>query len=253
MDVYSNNKLPVFQILSDVIILTLKHSFTLFRFGAPFIIFSLLIFYDSITSAQNTDTFTSQKVLVYIIYLGTLIMAIIGCHRTFLLNSESISNTKTFRWSGRETRFVWNSILIMLCVSLIMWPIMMFVLPLVTNASENDFMLQMLPIILNIFMSYIISRLSLVLPATAIDERDFTISSAWNISSGNSWRLTLLVALLPFTIGLLLNFLPEYDSILYSLITWSAWIIVGVIEIGLLSLSYSYLSKHANKNNYFLQ
>lgn len=122
-----------------------------------------------------------------------------------------------------------------------------FLLPIAARSVLGALVLQ---IILPIFQSYIFSRLSLVLPATAIDERNFTISSAWKISSGNGWRLTLLVALLPFTIYLLLNFLPEYDSILYYLITWFAWLIVSVIEIGLLSLSYSYLSKHAYKNNY---
>jgi hypothetical protein len=250
MDLYSNNKLPVFQILSDVIILTLEHSFTLFRFGAPFLIFNMLILFSSTIYTPQEDTFTLENILVYIlvsiVYFGTMIMAIIGCHRTFLLNSESISNTKTLRFSGREIRFIGWLILIMLCVILIMLP-SAFLLAIAARSVSGALVLQ---IILPIFQWYIFSRLSLVLPATAIDERNFTISSAWNISSGNGWRLTLLVGLLPFAIGLLLSFLPEYDSIFYYLIIWFVSIIISVIEIGLLSLSYSYLSKHANKNNY---
>ena len=172
-------------------------------------------------------------------------MAIIGCHRTFLLNSESISNTKTLRFSGREIRFIGWLILITFCLLLIMFP-SVFLLPIAEGSVSGALVLQ---ITLQIFQWYIFSRLSLVLPATAIDERNFTISSSWDASSGNGWRLTLLVALLPFTIYLLLSFLPEYDSIFYYLITWFVWIIISVIEIGLLSLSYSYLSKHAHKNN----
>jgi len=245
----SNNKLPVIKIFTEALVLPKTHGATLLRLGTPFLIVgALLVFIFSFYTwpDEPTGLEIGIGVLSGILYVFTIVMAIIGCHRAFLLNNDSVENTKAFRWSGRETRFIGWWIIIGFCSALIALPIMLILMPQLTDVTDeikdNDFLTYLQMGVISVPIYYVASRWSLVLPATAIDERHKTLSWAWGLSSGNGWRLTLLIGFLPFTTDLIFNYLPEYESIIYSLVVGLAWIIVGVIEIGLLSLSYSFLS-----------
>lgn len=87
----------------------------------------------------------------------------------------------------------------------------------------------------------LVSKLSLLLPATATDVEDVNFSDTWNLSYGNSWRLALLVGLLPVVTNHLLEYLA-FDGLLNMLTYYGAWLIVGAVEVGLLSLCYAYLT-----------
>ena len=165
-----------------------------------------------------------------------------------------MNETKAFRWTTRETRYIGWWIGIMIMVFFVALPLGLLLMPLITDTTNNLLNSQFFTLsvggVLSIPIYYVISRFSLILPATAIDINGKSLSWAWKLSSGNSWRLTLLIGLAPFTTDLILNALPTYNSLLYSLSIAGVWLIIGVVEIGLLSLSYSWLSKNTSNNEH---
>ncbi|WOV91585.1 MAG: hypothetical protein R1F54_02730 [Candidatus Zeuxoniibacter abyssi] len=53
--------------------------------------------------------------------------------------------------------------------------------------------------------------------------------------------MTLLLFILPYTISRLSGALPEFDSVIYDIFSSAIWLLIGAVEIGFLSLSYSFL------------
>lgn len=108
---------------------------------------------------------------------------------------------------------------------------------------------------------FLLSRASLVLPATAIDGNP-TLSLAWDLSTGNGWRLTLIVGMIPFLalvsvfLKVLVPLFPTFPifsavDILGAINVLPRWIskigdilfslLIGIIEIALLSEAYKKL------------
>ncbi len=210
-----------------------------------------------------------------------LVFTLLGitCHRMILLEEQKNRWTEFFRWSHRETRFFIWSFLIYIVVILIM---MLFIplgmvshvilkagLRIISDYFTNEgikimgfrvWTLGFVSIMYFLFL-FLISRVSLVLPATAIDGSP-TLSSAWDLAMGNGWRLTLIVGTIPFLALVVLflkvlmpqfptfpilsavNFLDLFDflprwireigEILFSLL-------ISIFEIALLSEAYKKL------------
>lgn len=85
------------------------------------------------------------------------------------------------------------------------------------------------------------SRCSLILPSCAIGISGRSFLWSWEQSSGNGWRLTLLIGVLPFATDLFFGLLPKSESLLVSLLEGVLWLAIGVIDVCLLSLSYKLL------------
>ena len=64
---------------------------------------------------------------------------------------------------------------------------------------------------------YVFSRLVPMLPATAIDY-DPDIYWAWDVSSGNGWRLVLIICALPFLTGALVSLLNDLSTNIFYVI-----------------------------------
>jgi hypothetical protein len=241
-------KLPVSDIFYEAIFLPRKHFINLMRFGMPLFLVSLLsVIY--FRSYSESDIPVIGMIVFTLLYLLTIVMAIIGCHRTFLLQPEEVIDTKSFRWTGRELRYAGWWFLIGLVVSVISIPFGLLLvqgLNVFENITENKTTIFLITSVLNIPLMYLISRWSLILPATAVDIKNKTLSWAWELSYGNGWRLTLLIGFIPFLTSLVFEFLPVGNSIFYFTLLTISWIMISVIEIGLLSLSYSYLSKSSS-------
>lgn len=91
-----------------------------------------------------------------------------------------------------------------------------------------------------------------LLPAVSIDSNTTTFSNSWKLSKGNGWRLAALIGLIPYSYNHIMNDLPAAKSLTYFLIYGTLWLLAGLLEIGLLSRSYSYLKKiniHSDYNN----
>ena len=91
--------------------------------------------------------------------------------------------------------------------------------------------------------SYLPARFSMVLPATAIDEK-VDLRWSWERTRGNGWRLVVIIGLLPWALASIMQAL-SYEGM--SLISVFAWCVVsaflGIVEVVALSLSFWELGK----------
>lgn len=89
-----------------------------------------------------------------------------------------------------------------------------------------------------VLTTWVMGRLSLVLPAIAVDRKPEVVA-LWRISSGNAWRLAVVVCVLPLGLELLMTLL-EGDS--PSAVSSSVFAVITaplvVVEVVALSLSY---------------
>jgi uncharacterized membrane protein HdeD (DUF308 family) len=184
-------------------------------------------------------------VILMIAFILSLVMAIVGCHRIFLLGPKIVDESSLLNWTGNEIKYIGWWVLIGLCTALVALPFMFIFMPFIATSAENLFDNQVMFFtvigLINIPIYYVASRWSLVLPSSAIDKHGKSLTWSWGISSGNGWRLTLLIGFLPYIMDILFSLLPTYDSMIFTLLHGLVWLVVGVIEIGLLSLSYNFL------------
>ena len=238
-------ELPVVQILYEAVDLCKQRYFYLLKFALPLIVVggvALIISSVALDSEQVGPFIVSGGLVIALLFLLALVLAVIGCHRTFLMSHEEAVQTPVLRWSGREMRFVGWWILVALCLLLISIPLSLITGLIISFQMSSAVAYTLVTLFVSLPVYYLFSRWALLFPATAIDKRDLSFSWAWNLSHGNGWRLTLLVALLPVMTNILFELLPFYDSIIYFVFQGVLWLIVGAFEIALLSLSYSYLS-----------
>ena len=186
-------------------------------------------------------------------------MIAVSCHRFVLLGQDALPSPWGVYWTSRETRFLgwWMGI------SLISMGLTMLLVLVLGVLATGIFLATggaagSLPdpgVGVNVFLAgaglgiafvfpmiYIMARLSLVLPATAIGERP-TLKGTWQLSRSNGWRLAL-VMFLPslFLVPLSLWGLTLLDGNLLSRFIWAFMLtVLAVIGIAALSKSFSFL------------
>ena len=135
-----------------------------------------------------------QRVLELVgIAVGMLIA--ISCHRLVILGVDSLPSAWGLFWSGRETRFLGWMFLIAFSSGAIVLPPYFFLIEVSPNLSFDLRALSALVFTVSVFYGgYVSARLSIVLPATAIDQRP-TLKGSWRLSRSNGWRLGLVVFL----------------------------------------------------------
>lgn len=243
--------LPVLQILLAGIVLPAKHASTLLRSAAPLI--ALMVLATVIGNWNQPDEpfdASAGWIVLSIFWALALIaaaaLAVVGCHRVFILGRESMSDIGFLSWSSREMRFIGWWIGVGICVGIIITPFMLLVFPIAssifidTDQDSIDLHVRGLMFLINLPIAYFIGRWSLVFPATAVDERP-SLKWAWDISKSNSWRLMVLIGLLPVGVNFILGSLPESESTFNTLFFMPAWLYVAAAEIAVLSLSYKAL------------
>ena len=153
-------------------------------------------------------------------------MISVSCHRLVILGVDSLPSAWGLFWSRRETRFLGWSALIAIPVGVV--PILSAVL-----GSPLLMFLVLVP-----YSLYLVPRLSLVLPATAIGQRP-TLKGSWRLSESNAGPL-LLVMLLPslllgllYRVGSLLldgtapQFLSAFIGVLVAVLSW----VIGIAAL----------------------
>ena len=91
---------------------------------------------------------------------------------------------------------------------------------------------------------YLIARLSLVFPATAID-RPASLKWAWRTSRGNGWRLVVVITVLPWLLSHLVGLLYRDEATAAEIVVLT---VLGTalfaLEIAALSIAYRELTRH---------
>ena len=91
---------------------------------------------------------------------------------------------------------------------------------------------------------YLVARLSLVFPATAID-RPASLRWAWRTSRGNGWRLVVVVTVLPWLVSHLVGLLYRDEAtaaeVVLLTVTGTA---LFALEIAALSVAYRELVRN---------
>lgn len=241
-------KLPVIELFVNALKLPVIHFRELIRFGLLFIILDLIYVYAAYYEASwpNSGGWALLIFCCYGVYLFTLVLAVVRCHRIFLMDEVDVKKTSVYSWTYRETRFITWWVYNIICISILALPLL-FVMPVIVEG----FITPASPLYVYLFVSiilwspfaYVLARWTLILPATAIDKVNLSFAWAWDLSMGNGLRLTMLIGILPMLTNLIFQ-LVRSDSLLYAYLVNSIWLIVCVIEIGLLSLSYAYLKKN---------
>lgn len=201
----------------------------------------LMCVIDVAASHLLRDVETSWLDLVIaLINFFAVVLFTVTCHRVILLDDDAVPRYGIHSWSPRETRFLgWMLAGIGLCIGAIfaMWLVTRAIPLALASIVEVWGALILIGVITG---AYLFSRVSMLLPATALDQRH-DMEWAWSITKNNDWRLTFIVAAIP-----VLNVLPFFhldgDNILLDIATTFAGYVVMSIEIALLSVAYRHLN-----------
>lgn len=239
--------LPIKDIFFEAVSYPVRYFSLLIKFSIPIVFFwSLIVLAEDVE--QLAPYLPGVSLILSAFYYATLVIAIVACHRIFLLSEESRSNLKVLHWSWREMRYIGYSIVISILVGLVAIPIVFVMEPMIEGSLatifENIILREVFATFIMLPALYVFSRCSLILPAVALDMHKDSMNWVWQMSAGNGWRLTVLLSGLYLLVELFFAFLPTFDSLLYSIVLMFFWLVLGVVQVAVLSLSYAYLVDH---------
>lgn len=190
---------------------------------------------------------------VIIYFIGVTPFAV-ACHRLLLMNDDSVPEYGFEQWSSREVNFLGKLILVSLAslgtfilsaMAIGAVAFNLFTTPDIPN-RRTPWLFEMF----RIPAAYFVARLSLIIPATALDQKS-DMRWAWQLSHGNGWRLAVVICGLPWLINVLQGLMyPDEPTIVQVILSLVAFYILLVIEIALLSLSYKELRASRTQPSY---
>lgn len=167
----------------------------------------------SVASYGSSDQTTFTMIWGFGIFIPDFLVLTwfaVACHRLILIGAGAVSEFGLTRWTWRETRFFLWMLLAYTTGYLFMllgYPILGAVAFFITKAcgfstktmsliTEHPVFLMGVILLTSIPFAYVVGRMSLLLPATAIDLHP-SFSSAWDLSEGKGWRVAILVGGVP--------------------------------------------------------
>lgn len=168
----------------------------------------------------------------------------VACHRLVLLKSRPLAGIPWPRWSWRESRFLFWIISLWL-IYLVIWWICMAVAANVWPRVGGDMVasFKLIEFAGSIPALYVLARLSLVFPATAID-RPASFKWAWRASRGNGWRLVVVVTVLPWLVSRLVGLLyRDEPTVAETVVLAVLGTALFALEIAALSVAYRELAR----------
>lgn len=187
---------------------------------------------------------TGAHWFLYGVWLLIYAVFAVSCHRIILLGADSLPNAYGLYWSARETRFLGWFILVAIIYTLLSLPL--YVATLILPGWFHD--LQLSWYLLLFLTAYIEGRISMVLPASAVDERS-SISDSWRMTQG--YGLAIAVAL--FAVALVMNLIiiaTDYvlpgSPHLAKLVSDVLGFPLVAVAVGVLSVTYRALTKSSS-------
>lgn len=177
----------------------------------------------------------------------------VACHRLVLLGPTASTLSPALRWGARETRFLLRLLVLGVLYSVIQLAVTLVVLNFLTlsfrvmsrqpgSAGMDVGWLRPGEYLALLISTSFLARLSLALPATALDVPT-SFREAWRLSAGNGWRLLVIVGVFPWLLSCGLDLLYRDGATLAEsavLILFS--VLVSTLGIIALSLSYQDLT-----------
>ena len=270
----SNNAtpLPLLRIFLQTLILSKRRFADIVVVSSPFLflaavgVAAYVVFYDvegSVFDAFNTPAASTEEVeervnqvpaiyflllLVWLIALvGAYVVASVGCYRIFLLGLLHNEKTIVMRWTWeREGTFLlWEFML-----GAVFGIGALFIASAVGLANETaagvSFYQELLFLLSSLPLALLVVRCFMLFPAIATERPHSDIKWSWNLTAGNSWRLALLLFVLPALFEMLVGgLLRRGEGVVYDVLVVAVIVFARFIEIGLLSLCYYYLQQES--------
>lgn len=193
----------------------------------------------------KSDVSLAVRVLSVLPYLILLSLVAISCHRIVLAGSDSLKSTWGMYWD----QGVWNYLVALVgfivCMLLIIVVMIMlsmaFLMLFFATGGIFDLFQMMVIFLLGACLLYMMSRLSILLPARAVGD-PASFEQLISLSQGNGWRLTIAIAMPPVLLGLLLspisNWIVESDSPWIFFPSLLMGLVTSMVTICLLSCAY---------------
>jgi hypothetical protein len=232
------------------------------------------VFKDYATSQESGISVLQFFALVVAIALPTVfyVMFAVAWHRRCLRPEEQTTILAALKWDRRKTQFLLRFILISVISVVAALPVLI-VSSIVGGAgglgmgasgaggpTTATLIVQLVKLVTIFAVMLVQVRLSLLLPATALDQK-LTLLEAWAIGQGNSWRLlaVLLLSVAPAMVIVLLvgsaigaishatglGGLLTYRFIAQLALDFASYIVVAA-SVSALSMSYRALRQRPN-------
>ena len=232
-------KLPVFTILIEAVQSVWKNKIILLqKTGVPILILMGISYTQAhfLNSSGFTYLVLALVSLIFYTYLA------VNSHRVALLGQDSVHGYGLRSFSKRERRFtLW---LISIYVLVFFMTMIITITAAFTSSILGEYGTYVIYALVALLSSYFTSRLLIMLPATAVDY-DPDVYWAWDASSGNGWRLVMVICVVPLITGTLVALIDfNNTNSLYSLIKELLSYIFVIFGIFSLSLSFKYLQEN---------
>lgn len=214
----------------------------------------ILGYFPYLTNWISSDlTFYDQVIISWLNFLIPVVPGIlfaITCHRLVLMGDQGVPDYGLLKWTQRETRYLgWFIAIIFIC-GLSYGVINGLIVSNTIDDGDTGVLIDttnpdgLLSYLAYIPILYIFSRLSVLYPATAVDQQ-WSLKWAWGLSINNGWRLTLVVGGLPWVLYFFEDFLYRENAtfVEYIILCLLGFILLAV-EIVALSFSYKHLTEH---------
>ncbi|MGA6826934.1 hypothetical protein ACO9S2_04935 [Nitrospira sp. NS4] len=220
-------------------------------------------------AASETGRLTTAFALFAFIVVWELasVRLAVCCHRFILLGEQPGSLMHACSWTMRDT---WFALYILVIANFAGFIVFLTRLSIAGLSAMLANLSNPLVLVLNVLglatafllPAYINGRLSLILPATAIDRRPVKgwMDWAWSQSAGNEWPLMVLIGIIPFLGLVLVNIitivlfeLATQQSVLLAVLifglAWALFFASTAFAVAVLSLSFKHLSPSVSEGN----
>jgi hypothetical protein len=236
--------LPVIRIICDAFQFVWdRRTRLLYALAVPV---ALLLVVDHAFTLANKDPL---KFVQAFIQMAIYILFAITCHRVALIGDEGVPHYGLRSWSLRESRYLGWSVIILVVWLLFSFVVNSFYVSMIVSKVEagasaetyQSYKYWLTPFYIPIL--YILSRLSVLCPAIALDQK-VDAQWVWRLTAHNGWRLTVIVSLMPWVLYFVLNLLlRENATFVESIILQLLGFILLAVEVVALSFCYKHLAK----------
>ena len=180
-------------------------------------------------------------ITTFLLYPLVAAMAAVRIHRIYLAREYMRSALDVMRLSMRELRFIgWWILFGLSMMFTLALPIFIVTFLYAAEGGEaSELTFTIITLLASIPGHWILSRWSLVLPATALDREPRSLGDAWRQSKPYNKQIFVLMGLIPLLVGAVNQFIfAEFNHILAFVVSGVIFGIFGAFQIALLSLSY---------------